>query len=93
MSESSQETIPDDREWSEGPPDVREWSDSTSGCPGAVRRLSRMTESGREALSVVREWSGDPSECPGCPPGYPGVVGRPFQIFGSGGEDLPGVRE
>ena len=62
-----------------------------------------MSGSGREALPVVREWSGDLSECPGCPPGYPGAVGRPSQIFGrgrrpslmsgSGREALPDVRE
>ena len=34
------------------------------GYPGVARRLSRISGSGREALSNVQEWSGDP---PGCP--------------------------
>ena len=91
MSGSGREAFTDVREWSEGPPNVRMWSDSTSGCPGVVGRLPRMTESGWEALSVVPVWSGDPFECPGCPPGYPVVVGRPTWFSGSGREALPDV--
>ena len=52
-----------------------------------------MTESGREALSIVREWSGDPSARPECLPGYPGGVGMPSRISSSGLEALPDVRE
>ena len=39
----------------------------------------------REALPVVRVWSGGP-------PGYPGVVGRPSLMSGSGLEVQPYVR-
>ena len=48
---------------------------SPSACPGVVGRLSRMSGSGREALSEVQELSGDP-------PGFPGVVGKPSRMFG-----------
>ena len=41
MSGNGQETLPDVREWSEGP----------SGCPGVVGRPFRMSGSGREANS------------------------------------------
>ena len=43
---------------------ARRWSRGPSGCPGVIRRHSRMTENGREALQDVREWSG-------VSPGYP----------------------
>ena len=68
--------------------DVREWSGGLFGCPGVVGRPSRMSGSGRDdlrksengwmVLSDVREWSGDPHKCPGRPPGYTGLVGRPY---------------
>ena len=52
-----------------------------------------MSGSGRKALPDIREWSGGP-------PGFPRVVGktsreigRPFQMFGSGQETFPYVRE
>ena len=61
-----------------------------------VERPSRMTGSGREALSDIREWSEVPSGCQG-------VVGRPSRISWSGREailnvwersgDLPDLRE
>ena len=35
-------------------PDVWEWSGDLSGCPGVVKRLFRMSGSGREAHSNVR---------------------------------------
>ena len=41
-------------------PDVREWSRGHPGCPGVVRRPSRMFVSGREAIPEVRDWSEDP---------------------------------
>ena len=31
--------------------DFQEWSDITPGCPGAVEKPSRMSGSGREALT------------------------------------------
>ena len=45
-----------------------------------------MYRSGREALPHLREWSG-------VPPASLGVVGRSSQMFGSGREVLPDVRE
>ena len=47
MSGSGQETLLDVQEGLKGPP----------GCPGVVRRPSRMCGSGREAFPGVREWS------------------------------------
>ena len=41
---------------------------------------------GWESFPDVREWSGGP-------PGYPGVVGRPSWMTGSGLEALPVVRD
>ena len=41
MSGSGREALPDVREWSGGPP----------GCPGVVGRPTRMSGSGREAIS------------------------------------------
>ena len=43
---------------------------------GSCRRPFRMSWSGQETLPDVREWSG-------CPPGCPGVVGRPSRKFRS----------
>ena len=63
-----QEALPEVRE---ALLDVREWLVGPPGCPGVVKRLSRMFKSGQEALPDVREWSGDP-------PGCLGEVGRPF---------------
>ena len=54
---------------------------------------SWISRSGREALPNVRKWLGDTSECPGCPPGYPGVVGRPSRMTESGREFLPNVEK
>ena len=45
-----------------------------------------MSESGREALSNVQEWSG------GLPESL-AMVGRPYQMCGSGRETLPDVQE
>ena len=44
MTVSGQEAIPEVREWSGGP----------SRYPGLVGKLTRMSESGREALSEVQ---------------------------------------
>ena len=35
-------------------PEVQEWSEDPSGCPGVVGRPSRISKSGREAISNVR---------------------------------------
>ena len=45
-----------------------------------------MSGSGREDLPDVREWSRGP-------PGCPGVIGRPTQMFASGRESLSNVQE
>ena len=82
MSESGRESLPDVREWSDGPtgcpevikvafPNVREWSGGLPGCLGVVGRTSQMSGSGREDLPDVREWSGSP-------PGFPEVIGVAF---------------
>ena len=70
MSGSGRETLPNVREW---------WKALLD-----VRQLSRGPPDVREALPIVREWSRDPTECPEVPPGYPGVVGRPSRMSGSG---------
>ena len=64
------------------------------------RRPSGISGSGRETLTEVRELTIGPPKCPGglsdildwsgCPPGGPGVVGRPSQRSGNGWEALPG---
>ena len=45
-----------------------------------------MSRSGQDALVDVREWTG-------CPPGCPGVVGRPLRMSGSCRQTLLDVRE
>ena len=45
-----------------------------------------MSGSGRDALPNVQEWSG-------CPPGFQGVVGRPYWMSGSGREAFAVVWE
>ena len=82
MSGCGQEALPDVRVWSEGPP----------GCPGVVGRPSRMSGSGREALTVGRETFPNVWEWSGGPPGCPGVVRRPSRMSGSGRVTLPDVR-
>ena len=67
MSMSGRDGFPDVRERLGGPQDVREWSRWPPGCPvvvgrsfrmsHVVRRPSRMSASGREALPDVRECS------------------------------------
>ena len=50
----------------------------------------------REAIPVVREWweaLADVREWSGCPPGCPGVIRMPSQMFGSCRETLPDVWE
>ena len=47
-------------------------------------RPSWMSRSGRKALPDVLKWSGGP-------PGCPGVVEKPFRIFGKGREAHPDV--
>ena len=83
-------------EWS----DVRERSGGPPGCLGVVRRLSQMSETGREAFAEVLEALPEVSEAfsevsvalpnvrewLGGPPICPGVVGRPPQKFGSSRE-------
>ena len=91
MSWRGRESLPDVREWSEGPP----------RCPGLVGRPSQMSGSCWKTLPDVREWSGDPLECLGVVesrPRCPGVVvspsqmsGRPSQMSGSGQETLLNV--
>ena len=106
ISGRGQETLPDDREWSGGPPDVRELLGDSSGCPGVVGRLSRMSLRGgspsrmsgscRETLLDACEGWGalpDVRQLSGGPPGCPGVVGSPSQMSGSGRESLPDVWE
>ena len=79
MSRSGREALSDIQERSGGP----------LGCPEAVGRLSRISDSGREALPEcpggvgsgreahldIREWLGDP-------PGLPGVYKRPSLMLG-----------
>ena len=55
------------------------------GGPGVVRRLSRRSGYGREALPEVLEWSGGPRI-------GPGVVRKPSQRSRSGREALPEFR-
>ena len=67
MSVSGRDGFPDVRERLGGPQDVREWSRRPPGCLVVVGRSSRMSRvvwkpsrmsgSGREALSDVRECS------------------------------------
>ena len=98
MSGSGRESLPDIQMWSVGPP----------VSPGVVGRPSQISGSGREtlpdvrgdqvqewweALSNVRELLGGPPKGLGGLPGCPGVVGRPFQMFGSGRLALPYVLE
>ena len=100
MSGSGRIALPNVRDSTPGCPRC------SPGCPGVVGRHSRISGSGvrypgcpgllvdvREALSDVREWSVDPFQCPGGPPGYPGVVGWPSRMSGSGWNVLPDVRE
>ena len=57
---------------------------------------SRMSGSGRLALTDVQEWSGVPSRWPGVvvsPLECPAVVGSPFRMSGYGREAFPDVRE
>ena len=75
MSGSGWETLPDIREWSNGPP----------GCTGVIGSPTQMSASVREALRDVREWSGGPFRCPGSPPRCLGVVGRISRLSGVGG--------
>ena len=82
MFGSDRKALPDVQELSGGPPG---WSEGSPGCPGVVKRPSRMYGSGQEALPDVLEWSGG---FPGCP----GVVKRPSRMSGSGRESLPNVR-
>ena len=55
MSGSGQETIPDVREWSRVFPDVWKWTGGPPKCPGVVGRSTRVSGSGREALTGVLE--------------------------------------
>ena len=87
MSESSQETFPDVREWSESPPNVWDCSDSTVGRPSRLFGSGRETlPNVRDALLYYREWSEGPF-------GFPIVVGRPSLMSGRGPETLPDDRE
>ena len=52
----------------------------------------RLSGSGWETLPDVREWwkaLPDVREWSGNPPGCPGVIGKPSQMYGSGREYLP----
>ena len=70
ISVSGRLALPDVWEWLLGPPGCPGVVGSSSGCPGVVGSpsgypgvvvwLSRMSGSGREALSDVLEWSGGP---------------------------------
>ena len=64
MSGSGREDFSDVLECWEDLPNVRKYSGHPLGCLGVIGNLSRMSGSGREALSDVRDWSGDP-------PGFP----------------------
>ena len=52
MSKSGQKALPDVREWSGVPPKSPEVVEMHSGSLGVVRRPSRMSWSGREALQM-----------------------------------------
>ena len=68
-------------------PDVWKLSGSHHGCPGLVRRPSRMSGSGRYNLRMSgsgREAFPDVRELSGGHPGCPGVVVTTSQMFGSG---------
>ena len=88
------EALSDGRECSEGSPGypgTPGYPGERPGCLEVYGRLSRMSDrptwmsrSGQEALSEVRYALPDVREFYGDPPGYPGVVERPSQIFGSG---------
>ena len=60
MSRSGRDVFPVVRQCSVAVPDVWEWSGVPLGSPGVVRRPSRMSGSGREALADLRECSGGP---------------------------------
>ena len=91
MSGSALEALLDVREslpvvwvWSRDPPRCLR---APTGCLVVVECLSRMSDSGREALPNVREWLGGSAGCPGVvrgPSKSPGVVRRPTQMSGSG---------
>ena len=57
MSGNGRESLPYVQEWLGGLPDVWELSGGHPGCPGVVRRTSRMRGSGREFFLDDREWS------------------------------------
>ena len=60
--------------------DFREWSRMF----GSGQSLSRMSGRSRESLPDDLESSGEPSKCPEISYGYPGVVGWPSRMSGSG---------
>ena len=63
---------------------------------GEVKRPSRMSGNGREALPDIREWSGDPPKCSVVVGGlyeYLGVVGFPSQMSESCWKTLQDVRK
>ena len=79
-----QQALLDVWEWSGESPSCPGWAGDPSECPEGppkypevVSSPSRMSGSGREALSDVRECSGDRHRCPG-------VVKRLSQMYGSG---------
>ena len=77
-------------------PNVWEWSGYSLGCPGVIKRPSRMSGSGREALPDVwggREALTDVQERSGVSPGFPGVVRSLSRMSGSVRKALPDVRE
>ena len=60
---------------------------------GSGGRPSRMSGSGREALSHVQEWSGGPSGSSGVVGRPSRMCGRPSRLTGSGRVFLSDVRE
>ena len=76
---------------------VWKWSGDPPGGPKVVKRPSRSSGRGQEALPKVRKWLGvhpGDMEVVGkwsrVPPGDSEVVGRPSRRSGNGREALPG---
>ena len=86
MSVSVRQTLPDVREWWEALPDVRKTSRISGSGPEALMDV-------QEALSDVRECSEGPPGCPGGPLGLLGVFVRLSRMSESGRKTLPDIRE
>ena len=85
MSGCGRKALSDVREWSEGTPGCTGVVGWPSGCLGVVRRPSRMSWSGREALPDVRM-------CFPTIPGYSGERLDHYRTSGRASRPIPDIR-